>query len=535
MSDSTTLTARVRASERPTHRRPQPATRPPDGSSRRAHAAATREQSPTAPKALVGLQNSPGASVAAPRLRRARTAAPPRHRRGRERPVPRGRRGQALRAPRIGTTLAVGAGTLMSLAPGLLPRTPMAQAVLTGLLVALVLGVAGVGRFILRRCGVAGDLSRWRMPVLGATAMLIAAATAHAGHWQNRLRAAMGTPAIGPEYWLWCALGATAIAGALYGLARGTAWVVRTLGRTRTIAVGVVVAAALGLLGVPSIVDWRRGAYASANAAIDPEVPRPVSATRSGSADSAVSWPSLGAEGRRFVSGEPLGPVRVYVGVQSAPDLDSRVALAVRELERAGGLTHSHVVIAVPTGSGWIDANAIKGLDERFHGDVALVGLQYSYAPSWATFLFGRDAAAESARALFTAVEQRIAGLAVKPHLHVYGQSLGALGGSAIFADAAEQDRRTCSVLWAGPPVGSVHRTGATVLANSSDPVVHWSPSLLWRAPDLSGARVDAPVPGWLPVVSFLQTTADLLAALDAPPGHGHRYGADQGTALPDC
>ncbi|TLF97906.1 hypothetical protein FEK35_26375 [Nocardia cyriacigeorgica] len=447
----------------------------------------------------------------------------------------RSRLGRFLHPPRSATTLAIGTGVLVSLAPGLLPRTPMAQAVLTGLLVAITLGITGIGRFVLGRFGKVRERSRWRMSVLGVTALLIAGAAVHASHWQNRLRAAMGTPAIGPDYWLWCALGATMIAGLLYGLARGIGWVVITLGRTRTIAVGVVAAAVLGLVGVPSIVDWRRGAYATANAAMDPEVPRPASATRSGSADSVVSWPSLGAEGRRFVSGEPLGPVRVYVGLESAPDLESRVALAVQELERSGGLTRSHVVIAVPTGSGWIDANAIKGLDQRFHGDVALVGLQYSYAPSWATFLFGRDAAAESARALFTAVEQRIATLETKPRLHVYGQSLGALGGSAIFADAAEQDRRTCSVLWAGPPVGSVHRTGATVLANTSDPVVHWSPSLLWRAPDLRDARVDAPVPGWLPVVSFVQTTADLLAALDAPPGHGHRYGADQGTALPDC
>nr|WP_280340937.1 alpha/beta-hydrolase family protein [Nocardia abscessus] len=227
--------------------------------------------------------------------------------------------------------------------------------------------------------------------------------------------------------------------------------------------------------------------------------------------------------------------VRVYVGVASAPDLDSRVGLAIRELERSGGFTRSHLVVAVPTGSGWIDANAVAGFDRRFDGDVALVGLQYSYLPSWATFVFGRDAAVTAARSLFTAVERHIQGLAHKPRLYVYGQSLGALGGNAVFADDAEQDDRTCAALWAGPPANHVHRGGATVLANSSDPVIHWSLSLLWRAPDLTGARVDAPVPQWLPLISFAQTTADLLAALHAPPGHGHRYGTDQGTALGSC
>ncbi|NEW46620.1 hypothetical protein GV792_19135 [Nocardia cyriacigeorgica] len=443
--------------------------------------------------------------------------------------------GESTRAPRVGTTIAIGIGALMSLAPGLLPRTPIAQAVLTGLLISAMLGITGVVRFVMRRCGAAWARPRLRTPVFGVTALLVIGAAGHAGHWQNQLRTAMGTAAIGPDYWLRCAVGATVIAGVLYGVTRGIGWVVRTLGRTRALAAAVVAAAVLGFVGVPSAVDWRRGAYATANATIDPTVARPVSATRSGSADSAVSWPSLGAEGRRFVSGAPQGPVRVYVGLASAPDLESRVALAVDELERSGGLRRSHVVIAVPTGSGWIDANAIRGLDQRFDGDVALVGLQYSYAPSWVTFAFGREAAVTSARALFTAVEQRIATMEIKPRLHIYGQSLGALGGSAIFTDDADQDRRTCSVLWAGPPAGDVHRTGATVLANTSDPVVHWSPSLLWRAPDLRGARADAPIPRWLPVVSFVQTTADLLAALDAPPGHGHRYGVDQGTALPDC
>ena len=65
------------------------------------------------------------------------------------------------------------------------------------------------------------------------------------------------------------------------------------------------------------------------------------------------------------------------------------------------------------------------------------------------------------------------------------------------------------------------------------DPVIRWRPSLLWSPPDLSRARVDAPLPAWLPVIGFLQTTVDLLFALDAAPGHGHRYGPDQARCAP--
>ncbi|WP_433710900.1 alpha/beta-hydrolase family protein [Nocardia sp. CA-084685] len=423
----------------------------------------------------------------------------------------------------------------MSLAPSLLPRTSSAQAMVTGLLVVVALAVAGVLRFAVRRFDINGRPDRFRAPLFGLTTVAVLGMVAHATHWQNRLRMAMGTALIGPDYWLRWGLVSVVIVGVFVAIARASGLFVRKSGWARGIAVCLAAASVLYLIGVPAAVDWRRNAYAAANATIDPALVQPVSYARSGSAESAISWTSLGAEGRKFVTGAPAGPIRVYVGLDSAPDLDSRVALAIRELERSGGFERSNIVLAVPTGSGWIDANAVRGFYERFGGDVALVGMQYSYAPSWVSFVFGRDGAVASARALFNAVERRIGTLDHKPELYVYGQSLGALGGSSIFADDADQDHRTCATLWAGPPAGQVHRAGATVLANSSDPVVHWSPSLLWRAPELRGVRVDAPVPQWLPVISFLQTSADLLAALNAPPGHGHRYGTDQGTAMGTC
>ncbi|WP_433657228.1 alpha/beta-hydrolase family protein [Nocardia sp. CA-128927] len=444
---------------------------------------------------------------------------------------------QRLSRPRIGTTLAIGAGTLVSLAPGLLPRTPGAQAMLTGLLVVLALAIAGIVRLVVRSWGfdINRRLSGVRLPLSIGTSVLVVGAAALAGHWQNRLRTAMSTASIGADYWLRWLIEAVLIVGVFVGVTRAVGWVLRKLGWARGVSLAAVVAALLYLVAAPAVVGWRQAAYAGANAELDPQLVQPISDTRSGSAASAVSWSSLGAEGRKFVSGTPAGPTRVYVGVESAPDLEARVALAVRELDRSGAFTRSNLVVMVPTGSGWIDSNAVRGFDQRFGGDVALVGLQYSYAPSWVTFVFGRDSAVTAARALFTAVENRIRTLDHRPELYLYGQSLGAIGGSSVFADDADQDHRTCAALWAGPPAGQVHHAGATVLANSSDPVIHWSPALLWRAPDLTGARVDAPLPQWLPVVSFVQATADLLAALNAPAGHGHRYGTDQGTAMGTC
>ncbi|MBF5001413.1 alpha/beta-hydrolase family protein [Nocardia sp. BSTN01] len=438
--------------------------------------------------------------------------------------------------PRTGTLMASAAGVSASLAPGLLPRTSVAQALLTALLVLIALGVAGLGRKVLGHWAIDTDARtrRFRNAIVIACCAITGATLIHAWYWQNRLRAAMNFPPVGARYWLHWAIGVVAVVVPILLILRGLRWAARYVGRLRAAALVTATVLACQFALLPAIVNWQRSAFASADAAMDPTVVRPVSYTRSGSPESAVSWASLGAEGRKFVA-ERGRSVRVYIGLDSAPDLDSRVALAIREIERSGGFDRGHLVMMVPTGSGWIDAGAARGLDERFDGDATLVGMQYSQAPSWATFLFARADAERSARALFTGIERHLAGLAHPPKLYVYGQSLGATAGSAIFADDRDERARVCGALWAGPPASAVHRGGATVLANSSDPVVQWSPRLLWRAPDLIGTRHDAPHPMWLPGLSWVQTTADMLSALAPGPGHGHRYGSDQGTALGSC
>jgi uncharacterized membrane protein len=64
-------------------------------------------------------------------------------------------------------------------------------------------------------------------------------------------------------------------------------------------------------------------------------------------------------------------------------------------------------------------------------------------------------------------------------------------------------------------------------MQNSSDPVVWWSPSLLWHKPQwLRGQRGPDVTPDmhWYPVITFWQTTVDLLFANQAPTGTGHVY-----------
>jgi uncharacterized membrane protein len=64
-------------------------------------------------------------------------------------------------------------------------------------------------------------------------------------------------------------------------------------------------------------------------------------------------------------------------------------------------------------------------------------------------------------------------------------------------------------------------------LQNGSDPVVLWSPSLLFEKPEwLSGPRAPDVSPDmfWFPFVTFWQVTADLPSTYAVTPGHGHHY-----------
>ncbi|NLU60998.1 hypothetical protein HCA61_01800 [Rhodococcus sp. HNM0563] len=431
--------------------------------------------------------------------------------------------------PRLGSTVAATLAAVVSLAPSLLPRDSLTQGVLTGVLIAVALAVTALSRRLVphrvrAQHGPREAEARWLAAAVATAMVAVSATWAH--HWQNALRAAMEVAPIGLHYWLEVLAGAVVTASILVGGATGIRTLVRMAGRTRSIA-ALATAAILLAWGITSVVSPSPDTASASTpvATLDPGV--------SGSPISLVNWNSLGTQGRRFVSIESSGsPVRVYVGLAAAADDESRAALAVRELERTGGFEREHLVVAIPTGSGWVDANAVQGFEDRWGDDVAIAAQQYSDTPSWVTFVFDRDAASRSARALVSAVREHIATMPPdqRPDLHVYGQSLGSIGGSAVFDDIQPG---LCDALWAGPPAGSVRTDGATVLANTSDPVVWWQPSLLWSPPDLSRAVQDAPVPTWLPVVGFLQTTVDLFTSLDSAPGHGHRYGTEQAQCEP--
>ncbi len=66
-------------------------------------------------------------------------------------------------------------------------------------------------------------------------------------------------------------------------------------------------------------------------------------------------------------------------------------------------------------------------------------------------------------------------------------------------------------------------------LLHPSDPVVWWTPELMYARPTwLEERRGDDVVDAmrWIPFVTFWQVTADLPFATNVPDGHGHVYGS---------
>src|SRR5690606_22584392 len=179
-----------------------------------------------------------------------------------------------------------------------------------------------------------------------------------------------------------------------------------------------------------------------------------------------VSWESLGMQGREFVTGGPTveelerfngretkEPIRAYVGLRSAPSIAEGADLAVRELERTGAFSRAVLCVITTTGTGWVDPYLAAALEYMFNGDTALVGTQYSYLPSWLSFLSERERVQIAGQELFNRVYARWSQLPPddRPRLVVFGESLGSLGSESAFDSVAEVLAKTDGALWAGP------------------------------------------------------------------------------------
>ena len=389
-------------------------------------------------------------------------------------------------APRSRRAAVSGAvlGWCAAQTPGALPRTTMLSAT-AGTVCAVVGLLIAVAASLLRssRGPATGNGAACPVPLaLTATAVL-----AGAVWWHTALRDAMGLPPIGPA-WLFATVGVP------LGVVAIILWV--------RISRALIVCTAALLAGA----TLGSGAFHGA----------------------AHAGPNV-----------PDSPLLLYSRLDGR-DPDARAADLTRAWVAEGGLDQRAVVIAVPTGSGWVDAAAVDGLNRRFGGSVRVLALQYSEVPSWQAFVRSPAAAGESAAVLLDAVTRAMRGAAHVPQIHLYGQSLGAVG-----ADSARRWARANGIALAGTVLVGIPGGGRdsgddpsrAVLNNPTDPVARLRVELLWKPPVPMPHRAHqlrAPAPPWLPGFSALASVIDLAGSLDVPSGFGHRYGVEQaGLPLP--
>ena len=501
----------------------------------------------------------------------------------------------------------------LSLTPSLLPRDWLFQGLIGGLNAAIGYGIgvfAGrmVRRFVLRRRSWWPPSKRVRYWLKAATVALSATASVlmliPAAAWQRRVSAVMGIEGPGTFGYLRTLVIAVLAGGVCVAAARVLIDLIKTMARyfirrwhlhdEVALFIGTAIVVVLVITLINGVLV--RGFLAGANRVFQPQntttrasITQPLASERSGSPTSLAPWDTLGYEGRNFVAtgpdadeltrlnGRPAKePIRVYAGLQTADTDAARMDVLVRELDRTGAFDRKVLVIIPTTGTGWINPVAARALELMYNGDTAMVGSQYSYLPSWISFLGDRKKSLESGRLMINAIHDRWMQLPPdrRPKLMLYGESLGSMAGQGAFDWLPDIARMGfSSVLWVGPPNASplwkaitVRRdpgtpeveprydNGRTVrfsqatdtaeivrdtdapwdgtrvlfLQHASDPIVWWSEDLIFTRPDWlkePPGRDRTPVMQWYPIITFWQVAADMTNAASVPGGHGHNYG----------
>ena len=99
-----------------------------------------------------------------------------------------------------------------------------------------------------------------------------------------------------------------------------------------------------------------------------------------------------------------MRPIRVYAGLNSAEELEERADLVLEEMIRVGAFDRAVLIVAVPTGTGWMDPAAMDTLEYLHGGDTAIVAMQYSYLTSWISLLVEPGYGSAAGRELFRTV-----------------------------------------------------------------------------------------------------------------------------------
>ncbi len=489
----------------------------------------------------------------------------------------------------------------LSFLPSLLPRPWLFQGLISGISLAAGYGfgllVSKTIRWMLQKeFPAAYKPLAWK--ILAVFAFLVFVISLVLGaKWQNQVHQLVGEPPLESMHVFKLTLIALVTAVVLVLIARGIRALYRSIfhfsARFIPRNIGKVIAYAfVGLLfywllsGVlfNAFVTVSNNIYRKKDSTTAPGIAQPTSPYRSGSPESLIPWNTLGYQGRSFVArgpnqaqlqsytGEaPTEQIRTYVGLASASNATERANLAVKELERTNAFNRKVLILATVTGTGWLEPQSVDSLEYMYGGNSAIVAQQYSYLPSWISFLVDKQNATEAGQALYNAVYAKWATLPKesRPKLIAYGLSLGSFGGQAAYTGPSDVAASINGALFMGTPNDTTmwrnvtdnrdkgspewqptYQQGTTVrfaasnediqknqanwqfprvlyMQHASDPVVWFSFNLLANEPDwLAETRGPdvSPNTHWYPFVTFLQVTVDQFFGVSVPNGHGHNY-----------
>lgn len=500
----------------------------------------------------------------------------------------------------VGLVLAI-VFLCVSLTPSLMPRPSLYQGLISGITMAIGYGVGVLLSKLIRWAFSVRVSSRvqegaWRSLVFGGSALALIF-FALANTWQQEVRELLTIEGVDQTYGLRVAVLSIFVFALLLAVCRFVARLVlyinRRTGKYLSPKIGmlssIIVFCVLAILLFNGVFmrlfsEVTNSIYGGTNnetvaGAVKPTVPQ-----RSGGPSSYASWDTLGRQGRSFVGRGPttdelsafngtpaLEPIRVYVGVQTADSAEQRAKIALAELERTGAFERNILVLANATGTGWLEPQAVDSLEYMYNGDSAIATIQYSYLPSWISFLVDQEKATDAGRALFDEVYSYWVTLPkdTRPKLVTYGLSLGSYSGNAAFTSVSDMKNSIDGALFVGTPSSTelwntitenrepgsqqilpVYDGGRTVrfasnkeditrnpetwrsprvlyMQHASDPVVWFDFNLFWNKPDWLSeqrGRDVSPRMNWYPIVTFWQVSVDQFFGVTVPNGHGHNY-----------
>jgi uncharacterized membrane protein len=504
--------------------------------------------------------------------------------------------------PSLPGLIVAAAAFCASLTPSLVPRDPLFQGLISGLVAALGYELGNIFLLIWRFLQLPVGRPRIEAALRAVTYLCVAVAITfcmlRTADWQNAVRAVAGMPPVETSHPLQVFTVSAVVCSALWLIFRMLGILAdrieAVLARVLPPRVSVLIA-----LGATAWIAWAvtdgvlidrafraaDTAFEAADEMMAADLAPPVDPDLSGSPNSLVAWDDMGRWGRAFVSRAPrleelrafdaeaVEPIRVYVGRNSAETPEARANIALAELQRVGAFERAALLISTPVGTGYMDRYAHDTLEFIFGGDIATVGVQYSYLTSALALVVHPEYGIDQSHALFQTIYDYWASLPEdsRPELYVFGLSQGAYNSQATLQLLDLLADPIAGGVWAGSPfvspiwqavrdqrapgspawrpvfgnsslIRAMNQNGTGFLSDprwgpmrfvflqyGSDPIVNFTFTSAFRQPEwMHAPRAPdvAPAFRWFPVVTTLQLALDMATSQQVE-GFGHEYAAE--------